>query len=572
MGKYDFLLKFLGHENKFDPNNLNMELDGIENAESGMPVSEEEINPESWDNLDSLINAATSGKEEKKAPAPSPAASLDELSDMPIGRESAPASIMDEISEFGGESEPPSQMDDLSEYSALTMEDSGQTIDEDFAAFGEDPFPAPPPEKKDTGDVFSDEAWGAPEEKSPPPPPAAASAPSPAPAAPPQTVIPDTPVPEIDKEVLDEIENLDMIPPSLEDLHKRFQSGGGPQDLIQDIMDETAAEHGGESSFDFDQTETEGEEDGALEATLDILRDHAARIEAAERAAEGPASGDPAGAKETLAAVCRCAERQTGLAAAALKQRASRIRMLQEAVDRAKDDLVTRNLRLVVSIARAYCGRGLPLLDLVQEGNIGMMRAAERFRHDRGCKFSTYAIWWIRQSISRALMDQTRTIRVPVHVTEFYGKIVKAARRLNQELGREATTREIAAELRVAERKVHEAMLAVQDTIALQTAVGDDDAELGDFIMDRSALSPSAEMEKIETARRIRTILKSLPPREAKVIRMRFGIGVGRNHTLEEVGRHLHITRERVRQIESQALRLLRHPSRLQSLQEVMSA
>jgi RNA polymerase primary sigma factor len=169
-------------------------------------------------------------------------------------------------------------------------------------------------------------------------------------------------------------------------------------------------------------------------------------------------------------------------------------------------------------------------------------------------------------------MDQSRTIRVPVHVTEFYGRIVRARRKLSQFLGREATQREIAEELKLPLRKVEEAVLAVQDTVALQTAIGDEDAELGDFITDHTTPSPCADLERIEAARRIRLILRTLPPREAKVLKMRFGIGVDRNHTLEEVGKHLRITRERVRQIEFQALRLLRDPNRLNALREVRTA
>ncbi|NPV01691.1 MAG: tetratricopeptide repeat protein [Brevinematales bacterium] len=251
MGNYDFLLKFLGHENKFEPNNLNLELDGIENASTGMTVTEEEISPQNWDNLDSLINAATSGKDEKKAPpapAASPAASLDELSDMPFGRE---------------DTSEPAPMDDLSEYSALAMTDDGQTIDEDFAAFGEDPFPAPPAEKKESADVFSEEAWGAPETKAPASPTPAPAPSTTSPAAPEtkpgQAAVGITAEVAVDPDVLEEMNNLDMVPPSLDELHRRFQEGGGPQDLIQDIMDETAAEQDGESPYDMDNVEIEGE-------------------------------------------------------------------------------------------------------------------------------------------------------------------------------------------------------------------------------------------------------------------------------------------------------------------------
>ena len=262
-------------------------------------------------------------------------------------------------------------------------------------------------------------------------------------------------------------------------------------------------------------------------------------------------------------------ETEVGMKVDSLKMSWERLQKANTLVIEAKNELITRNLRLVVNIAKNYVGRGLPLLDLIQEGNIGLMKAVDKFKYEKGFKFSTYATWWIRQAITRALIDQTKTIRVPVHMMEFYNRVTKASRELTHQLGREPTNEELAQKLQVPARKVDEVFRAIQDPIALQTPIGDEDTELEDFIGDKNSPSPYSDAEKSEISEQIQGVLKTLTPKEEKVIRMRFGIGTDRDHTLEEVGRYLSITRERVRQIEAKALRKLKHPSRLRALKNL---
>jgi RNA polymerase primary sigma factor len=274
---------------------------------------------------------------------------------------------------------------------------------------------------------------------------------------------------------------------------------------------------------------------------------------------------------ERLQNKLREVETRTHLSIAEVKEINREIAVGEAQARRAKKEMVEANLRLVISIAKKYTNRGLQFLDLIQEGNIGLMKAVDKFEYRRGYKFSTYATWWIRQAITRSIADQARTIRIPVHMIETINKLVRTSRQMLHEIGREPTPEELAEKLGMPLEKVRKVLKIAKEPISLETPIGDEeDSHLGDFIEDKNAVLPVEAAIQANLRETTTRVLASLTPREERVLRMRFGIGMNTDHTLEEVGQQFSVTRERIRQIEAKALRKLKHPSRSRKLRSFL--
>lgn len=328
------------------------------------------------------------------------------------------------------------------------------------------------------------------------------------------------------KEIMDMLEDVDLEPDQIEKIYEALEA------LDIDVIDEDASD------------DDEDDEDEKVEIPDGVNVDDPVRMYL----------------KEIGKVPLLTAEEEVDLA-----------QRMEQGEEEAKKQLIEANLRLVVSIAKRYVGRGMLFLDLIQEGNLGLIKAVEKFDYRKGYKFSTYATWWIRQAITRAIADQARTIRIPVHMVETINKMVRVSRQLVQEKGRDPLPEEIAEEMGITEEKVREIRKIAQDPVSLETPIGEEeDSHLGDFIPDDEALAPADAAAYILLKEQLVDVLDTLTPREEKVLRLRFGLDDGRARTLEEVGKEFDVTRERIRQIEAKALRKLRHPSRSKKLKDYL--